>query len=185
MLTRLGLQHGKGELEEFDPEIGKRKVVHQSTMTGTENVETPEATEMKPMDETQIQQMFMNVQEMLEELYEDKKKRDEALSSKASKKCKGKVDKSPPSSPSSSSSSSTSSSELDEEKKIKSPLLKLDVNFELPVYDGEMNPEKLDNWVKKLEVYFHIQNITDDKTKIQLATLRMGGTALIWWESKT
>jgi len=71
------------------------------------------------------------------------------------------------------------------EKKLKSPLLKLDVKFELLVYDKEMNPEKLDNWVKQLEFYCRIQDITDDKTKIQLATLRMGGTALIWWESKT
>ena len=126
---------------------------------------------------------------MFAELYEDKKTRDATSSSKASKKekGKGKADKSPspPSSPSSSSSSSTSSSESEKEKKPKSPLLKLDVKFELPVYDGEINPEKLDNWVKQLEVYCRIQDITDDKTKIQLATLRMGGTALIWWESKT
>ena len=63
--------------------------------------------------------------------------------------------------------------------------MKLDVKFELPMYDGEINPEILDNWVKKLEVYCRIQDITNDKTNIQLATLRMGGTALIWWESKT
>ena len=133
MLTRLGLQRGKGELEEFDPEIGKQKIVHQSTMTGTETIETPEATEKKPMDENQIQQMFLNMQQMLAELYEDKKTRDATSSSKASKKDKGKgkADKSPspPSSPSSSSSSSTSSSESEKEKKPKSPLLKLDVKF--------------------------------------------------------
>ena len=52
--------------------------------------------------------------------------------------------------------------------------MKLDVKFELPVYDGEINPEKLDNWVKQLEVYCHIKDIIDDKTKIQLATLRWG-----------
>lgn len=48
-----------------------------------------------------------------------------------------------------------------------------------------MNPKKLDNWIKQLEVYFRIQNISNNKTKIQLATLRMGGKTLIWWESKT
>ena len=83
MLTRLGLQRGKGELEEFDPEIGKWKVIHQSTMTGTENIETPEATESKSMDKNQIHQMFLNMQEMLAELYEDKKMRDATSSSKA------------------------------------------------------------------------------------------------------
>ena len=149
------MQRGKGKLEEFDPEIGRRKLDHQSTTTGTETIETTEATEKKPMDENQIRQMFLNMQKMLAELYEDKKTRDAASSSKASKKDKGKgkADKSPsppssPSSSSSSSSSSTSSSESEKEKKPKSPLLKLDVKFELPVYDGEINPKKLDNWVK-------------------------------------
>jgi hypothetical protein len=28
------------------------------------------------------------------------------------------------------------------------PLLKLDVKFELPIYDGEVNAEKLDNWIR-------------------------------------
>ena len=63
--------------------------------------------------------------------------------------------------------------------------MKLDVKFELPIYDGELNLEKLDNWVKQIEVYFRVQNIDDDYAKIQLATLRLGGTTLIWWESKT
>ena len=158
-------------------------------MTGTKTIETPEATEKKPMDENKIQQMFLNMQQMVAELYDYKKRRDATPSLNTSKKDKGKgkADKSPspPSSPSSSCYYSTSSFESEKEKKLKSPLLKLDVKFELPVYDGEINLEKLDNWVKQLEVYCRIQNITDDKTKIQLATLRMGGTTLIWWESKT
>ena len=109
---------------------------------------------------------------MLGELYDDKKARDATSSSKTSKKDKGKgkADKPPsrPSSPSSSSSSSSSfSSESEIEKKPKkTSLLKLDVKFELPIYDGEMNPEKLDNWIKQLEVYCRIQNIFDNKTKI-------------------
>ena len=69
------MQRGKGELEEFNPYIGKRKVIHQSTMTGTETVETPEATEKKPMDENQIQKVFLNMKFMLAELYEDQKTR--------------------------------------------------------------------------------------------------------------
>ena len=106
---------------------------------------------------------------MLGELYEYKKVRHAASSSKTSKKDKGKgkADKppSPPSSPSSSSSSSSSSVESEIGKwPKKTSLLKLDVNFELPIYDGEMNPENLDNWIKQLEVYCHIQNIFDDKT---------------------
>ena len=59
------------------------------------------------MSEEQFQQAFLTMQQMLGELYEDKRARDATSSSKASKKDKGKGknDKppSPPSSPSSSS----------------------------------------------------------------------------------
>ena len=86
---------------------------------------------------------------MLGELYEDKKARDAASSSKALRKDKGKgkFDKNlcPTSYSSSSSSSSSSSLEYETEKKPQKSLLKLDVKFELPIYDGEMNLEKLDN----------------------------------------
>jgi hypothetical protein len=60
------------------------------------------------------------------------------------------------------------------------PLLKLDVKFNLSTYDGELDAEKLDNWVRQIEVYCRIQKIVDDETKIQLASLKMGGTTLIW-----
>lgn len=98
---------------------------------------------------------------------------------------------SPSSSSSSSSSSSPSSSTSAPKKKqpvqseSNSPLLKLDVKFELPTYNGEVDAEKLDNWIKQVEVYCRIQKFTDDASKIQLATLCLGGTALIWWESRT
>ena len=43
MLTRSKSQRGEGILEQIDPEIGKRRVIHKSTMTGSnvgENTET-------------------------------------------------------------------------------------------------------------------------------------------------
>jgi hypothetical protein len=55
----------------------------------------------------------------------------------------------------------------------------------LPLYNGEVNAEKLDNWIRQIEVYSRIQKIQDDETKIQLASLRLDGSTLIWWESKT
>ena len=67
----------------------------------------------------------------------------------------------------------------------KSRFLKLDVKFKFPMFDGEVNAEKLDNWIRKLEVYLRIQNFHDDDTKIQLASLRMEGATLVWWEAKT
>ena len=59
------------------------------------------------------------------------------------------------------------------------PLLKLDVKFEFPMYDGEVNAERLDNWVKKMEVYCSVQQIKDEATQIKLASLRLVGTTLI------
>ena len=87
-------------LEEIEPEVGKWKVAQQFPMGGSDAGETPE---VKVMDEEQVQQMFSNMQQMLGEIYEDKKATDEDSSSKATKKEKGngKVDK-PPSPPSSS-----------------------------------------------------------------------------------
>ena len=52
------------------------------------------------------------------------------------------------------------------------------------MYNGELNAERLDNWVRQIEVYCRIQRIKDDETNIQLASLRFEGATLIWWEAK-
>jgi len=65
------------------------------------------------------------------------------------------------------------------------PHLKLDIKFELPMYNGELDAEKLDNWIRQIEVYCRIQKFTEDDVKIQLASFRLGGTARIWWESRS
>jgi len=89
------------------------------------------------------------------------------------------------SSPSFSSSSSSKGSKHSSHRKKPSknsdhnlPLLKLDVKFELLTYDGELNAEKLDNWIKQIEVYCRVQKIMDDVAKVQLAALRLSGTNL-------
>lgn len=53
------------------------------------------------------------------------------------------------------------------------------------MYNGKVNAEIFHNWVRQLEVYYRIQNIKDDETNIQLASLRLESVALIWWEAKT
>jgi hypothetical protein len=52
------------------------------------------------------------------------------------------------------------------------------------MYNGELDVEKLDNWLNHIEAYCRIQQIMDESTKVQLAMLQMGSTALVWWESK-
>ena len=116
-------------------------------------------------------------------------KKDEEKSSKGSG---GKPPPSPPyssssSSPSASYSTSTTKTTHTHSKstKGKTPLLKLDVKFELPMYNGEVNAERLDNWIRQLEVYCRIQKLQEDDIKIQLASLRMEGSTLVWWEART
>ena len=53
------------------------------------------------------------------------------------------------------------------------------------MYNGEVNANNLDNWDFQLEFYCRIQNLQDDETSIQLASLRLEGATLVWWEAKT
>jgi hypothetical protein len=57
------------------------------------------------------------------------------------------------------------------------------VKFELLMYDGEVNAERLDNWVRQMEVYCNVQQIKDETTQIKLASLRLTDTPLFWWQS--
>jgi hypothetical protein len=67
----------------------------------------------------------------------------------------------PPSSPLGSSSSSSEHSRHSHHSlhkaSFKKPLLNLDVNFSLPMFNGDANLEKLDNWIRQVEVYCRVQ----------------------------
>ena len=106
--------------------------------------------------EPQFIDSFLTMRAMVEEMYiEFKKGRDEdSLNSKQDKGAeesllndhsKGKVKKEklpmPPNSP---------------ENKNKTSLIKLDVKFDLPIYNGELNAKKLDNWVRQIDVYCRV-----------------------------
>ena len=69
---------------------------------------------------------------------------------------KGSGGKPPPSPPSSSTSPSISTTKTththSKTPKGKTTLLRLDIKFELPMYNIEVNAEKLDNWIYQLEV---------------------------------
>jgi len=38
----------------------------------------------------------------------------------------------------------------------KASLIKLDVKFDFPIYDGELNAEKLENWIRQIDVYCRV-----------------------------
>jgi hypothetical protein len=97
----------------------------------------------------------------------------------------------PPSSPSSSISSSFEHSHHSHHSHhsshkayFKEPLLKLDVKFSLPMFNEDNNPEKLYNWIQQFEVYCRVQQIDEEEVKVQLDSLRLEGTLLVWWERK-
>ena len=39
----------------------------------------------------------------------------------------------------------------------KKPFFKLDVKFDLPMFNGECSAKKLNNWIQQIEVYCRIQ----------------------------
>ena len=88
----------------------------------------------------------------------------------------------PPPSPSGSEGSSSSYHHNCRNSKdaSKKPFFKLDVKFDLLMFNGESNKEKLNNWIRQIEVYCRIQQIVEDEAKIQLASLRLSSTALVW-----
>jgi hypothetical protein len=146
MITREKLSRGEGELVEGYPEIGSRKRTSQSEKMASEGLS---------QNEREFQRTFFAMLEMVKLLYDDyleQKRPVQGESSKQSKSEEGEdTPKSPPSPPSSPSSSSSSTSSTSTARKHSHkhrpdmPLLKLDVKFVLPMYDGEVNVAKLDN----------------------------------------
>jgi hypothetical protein len=135
MLTKEKLLHGEGELVEENPFIGLRKRTSQR--------EKMELKERLSQDEKKFRKTFFAMSEMMKVLYEDYLEQKRLVIGESSK---GKSEEGedppqiPPSSPYSSSSSSKSNAKKHVHKhKNEMPLLKLDVKFELPIYDGEVN----------------------------------------------
>ena len=124
-------------------------------------------------DERAFRKEFFDMTKMVKVLYEDRNLR---MQGESSRPPRGegspgggghgygkKPPSSPPSSPSLSSSSTTTNLPSvhthNSEGVGKSPFLKLDVKFELLMYNAKVNAKKLDNWIHQLEVYCRIQNL--------------------------
>jgi hypothetical protein len=200
MLTRLKLTRGEGQLVEPSSYPTRRKQFHspQVVERHSPSMTHAEDPERVPNEEEDFRQTIIQLRDMMKVIMEQTMM-SQGEGSNPSMHKGGGGDKtpggngengaSPPPSPSPSSSYSSSSSKHLPNGHGKTPSqipsLKLDIKFELPIYNGEVNAEKLDNWIRQIEVYSRIQKIQDDETKIQLASLRLDGSTLIWWESKT
>jgi hypothetical protein len=52
------------------------------------------------------------------------------------------------------------------------------------MFNGDANPEKIENLIRQVEVYCRVQHIDEEEVKVQLDSLRLEGTTLVWWERK-
>jgi hypothetical protein len=177
MLTR-----GEGQLVETNSQPSRRKLISslQVLRRHSPSMVHEESHEHIPVEDEDLRKAIMKMREMMKILME----RNIGLQGEGSNPSKhkgGSGDKtpnenggnraSPPPSPPYS-SSSTNSRPLPNSPKghgktpSQIPLLKLDIKFELPIYNGEVNAEKLDSWIRQIEVYCRIQKIQDDETKI-------------------
>ena len=160
------MNRGEGELVEENPEIGLRNRTSQSEKMALE--------EGLSHEDKEFRKNFFAMSEMVKVLYDDYLERKRPILGESSKvksedgEDPPKTPPSPPSSPSTSSSSSSSSKSTtikhSHKHKNEMPLFNLDVKFELSMYDGEVNVERLDNWVIKMEVYCSVQQIKDEAT---------------------
>lgn len=164
------LKRREGELVEPSSKIVSRRT---NTPQGSIVMEHEGGLEEMSEDERNFRKQLFEMSEMVKDLYEERNFR---LQEESSKPPRGKGDKppkwnggngdkpppSPPSSPSSSTLSYTTSS-LSKTPPTslmvhgKTPFLKIDIQFEFPIYNGEVNAKKLDNWICQIEVYCRMQ----------------------------
>jgi hypothetical protein len=149
MLTRAKHKQVEGNLKTFNPEVVR--VSRRKKMAEEDKHDEQEKN---------FHMVFYRMSEMVERMYGDYKKR---MKKKGKKKEAHADDDAsvnqgdggdPPKSPSSTSSSSSSSFDhchhshhSSHKASFKKPLLNFDVKFALPMFNGDANPEKLDNWI--------------------------------------
>ena len=59
---------------------------------------------------------------------------------------------------------------------------KVQVNFDIPVFEGQIDADALDKWVNLLEVYFLVYNFSDTEN-ITSALLKDVPHVKDWWET--
>jgi hypothetical protein len=59
---------------------------------------------------------------------------------------------------------------------------KVQVNFDIPVFEGQIDAEALDKWLNLLEGYFFVHNFSD-REKITFTLLKSLPHVKHWWET--
>jgi hypothetical protein len=52
---------------------------------------------------------------------------------------------------------------------------------DIPVYEGNPDPEELLDWIRALDTYFDYEDVEEDK-KVKHAIMRLKGHATLWWD---
>ncbi|KAF6135279.1 hypothetical protein GIB67_021641, partial [Kingdonia uniflora] len=60
--------------------------------------------------------------------------------------------------------------------------LRINLKIEIPVFDGSIDAEILDNWLDRLELYFSINEYSNAQ-QICFVTLKFASHTLTWWKS--
>jgi hypothetical protein len=59
---------------------------------------------------------------------------------------------------------------------------KVQVNFDIPIFEGQIDTNALEKWLNMLEGYFFVHNFSD-KEKITFALLKALPHVKHWWET--
>ena len=62
------------------------------------------------------------------------------------------------------------------------PPFKVQVNFNIPVFEGQIDADALEKWLNLLEGYFSVYNFSD-REKINFALLKAAPHVKYWWET--
>ena len=59
---------------------------------------------------------------------------------------------------------------------------KVQVNFDIPIFEGQIDADAIDRWLNLLEGYFSVHNFSD-REKIIFALLKATPNVKDWWET--
>jgi hypothetical protein len=68
------------------------------------------------------------------------------------------------------------------EATLEVPLLKVQVNFDIPIFDGQIDVDAVDRWLNLLEGYFSVHDFFY-REKIIFALLKAAPHVKHWWET--
>lgn len=149
MLTQNKLQKGGGMLNSFDPKVGRAQ---RRRKMENEEARWEEEHNFHKVFYIWHRKWTSYFSENEQALGHEKKDADD----NGSTNHEGGGEEPPPSP---SSSDGSHHSNHDSKHTSKKPFFKLDIKFDLPMYNGECSAKNFNNCIRQIKVYFQIQNI--------------------------